>query len=500
MPSERLFNELSSLLVECPNTMGLQSFLPQSDLDRAITKETVKDALPFEVRLLKRRLPEKVVQNAKRVFAILVIIAKEIAIKDLLAEGIADTHLPLSRDDGEESNVLVSANGTKFKSFSAFKHETTKLTKDFLEKQWLVQAPVLDTAGKHTTLDQRCPLPFIEMEPIGAGHHSTVYRTALQASHQQGIDDNKHVVAVKEMKKEDEFNQELENLRVIQKIGNPHLIRHFATFKKGPVYYVVFPWAGGGSLKDFWENEDSNPRTPELVLWFLRQILGITSALKELHDDSRNIRHGDLKPENILHFGRGSKGILVTADVGVSRVHGHQKTNMRRDPTKSVATTRSYEAPEAGIKQTTARSRKYDIWSLGCIFLEFIIWLLYDEKAIENFTSTRDPLDYPFYKIHEGKSMVHPKVVMAIQEIRDDERCKKSAALTALLSHIEEKLLLAEVKSRDTAEDLYGKLGEIYKKAEHDPWMRGAAEFVSGAGGCWKYGAMQTKEVIREGQ
>ena len=276
-------------------------------------------------------------------------------------------------------------------------------------------------------------------------------------------------MAVKEMKKEDAFNQELENLRVIQKISNPHLIRHFATFKRGPVCYVVFPWAGGGSLKDFWEREDRNPRTPKLVLWFLQQILGITSALKELHDDSRNIRHGDLKPENILHFGRGCEGILVAADVGVSRVHGRQRTNMRRDPTKSLATTRSYEAPEAGIKQTAARSRKYDIWSLGCIFLEFIIWLLYDEKAIDNFASTRDPLDYPFYKVHEGKSTVHPKVVLAIQYIRDDERCKGSAALNALLSLIGEKLLLADVKTRDTAEDVHRKLEEIYKKAEQDP-------------------------------
>ena len=188
MPSESLFNELCSLLVECPNTMGLQSFLPQSDLDKAITKESVKDALPFLVRALNGRLPEKVVKNAKKVFAILVIIAKPIAIKDLLAEGIADTYLPLSGDEGEEANVLVSANGARFKSFSAFKHEATKLTKDFLEKQWLVQAPVMDTAGKHIILDQRCPLPFVEMEPIGAGQHSTVYRTALHASHQQGIE------------------------------------------------------------------------------------------------------------------------------------------------------------------------------------------------------------------------------------------------------------------------------------------------------------------------
>jgi serine/threonine protein kinase len=281
------------------------------------------------------------------------------------------------------------------------------------------------------------------------------------------LHDNNYAVAVKEMKKEDAFNQELGILQVIQEIRNPHLIRHCATLKRGPVYYVVFPWAQGGSLQHFWEREDRIPRTPNSVLWFLQQILGITSALKELHD--RNIRHGDLKPENILHFGQGCGGILVVADVGVSRDHGHHKTDMRRDATKSVATTRSYEAPEAGKKQTTARSRKYDIWSLGCIFLEVIIWLLYDEKAIDNFASTRDPFNYPFYKIHGEDASVHPKVVLAIQYIRKDERCEGSAALNALLNLIEEKLLLAEVNPRDKAEDVHRKLEEIYKEAANNP-------------------------------
>jgi hypothetical protein len=167
--------------------MGLQYFLPQSDLHEAITKESVKDDLPLKVRALNSRLPQKVVQTARKIFAILVIIGKPVAIKDLLAEGIADTHLPLSRDNGGEANVLVSKDGAKFKSFSTWKTEATKLTKDFLEKQWLVQAPVLDITGTHIILNQMCPLPFTEMEPIGAGEYSNVYQAVLHPSHQQGF-------------------------------------------------------------------------------------------------------------------------------------------------------------------------------------------------------------------------------------------------------------------------------------------------------------------------
>ena len=44
-----------------------------------------------------------------------------------------------------------------------------------------------------------------------------------------------------------------------------------------------------------------------------------------------------------------------------------------------------YEAPEAIGELNGPRSRLYDVWSMGCITLEFIIWLLYGNDELNNF-------------------------------------------------------------------------------------------------------------------
>jgi serine/threonine protein kinase len=43
-----------------------------------------------------------------------------------------------------------------------------------------------------------------------------------------------------------------------------------------------------------------------------------------------------------------------------------------------------YEAPETAIN-IHARSRLYDIWYMGCITLEFVIWNLYGSMELVNF-------------------------------------------------------------------------------------------------------------------
>ncbi|KAF4627090.1 hypothetical protein G7Y89_g11066 [Cudoniella acicularis] len=129
--------------------------------------------------------------------------------------------------------------------------------------------------------------------------------------------------------------KEKENLEQIQNI-HKYPIQHFATCEKGKIYYVIFPWADGGNLRELWTSQDSRQRTPELALWSLQQILGLVGALKALHNV--NCRHGDLKPENILYFKEDGEGTLVIADVGLSRVH-EMETKMRHAGTITQATT-----------------------------------------------------------------------------------------------------------------------------------------------------------------
>jgi hypothetical protein len=184
MATATLYSQLRSSLLECP--LGGQQFLPLNDLDKNITRESVQAELPWKERICQRNLTNKVVGQAKKVFAILVLADNPLAIKELLKEGLTDENLPLSRKGYDSSNILVSVCGRKtFRSFDVPKNEA-KVT-NFLDKQWTVLAPVLDTTGKYFILDQKCALPFSKVEPVGGGHSSTVYQSTSHPAHQHGF-------------------------------------------------------------------------------------------------------------------------------------------------------------------------------------------------------------------------------------------------------------------------------------------------------------------------
>src|SRR4051812_16543682 len=162
-----------------------------------------------------------------------------------------------------------------------------------------------------------------------------------------------------------------QNLEKIRDLKHEHLIEYIATFNRGELNYILFPWADGGNLRNLWADYDKareSKHKHEVYCWSFQQMLGLADALRLLH--SKKIRHGDIKPQNILHFkrgiaakDRGPDGVLVMADVGVSSYHD-LVTGARKKPTDAKFTTDSYEAPEVDFDREKPRSRKYDTWSM----------------------------------------------------------------------------------------------------------------------------------------
>ena len=180
-----LFQQLRLCLLECP-LESQKKFLPLNDLNEKITRDSIKRELPPMTQRFNCNLPDKVLQHAKKVFAILVLMGEPRYIKDLLQEGLKDEHLPLQSKRGDNPNVLVSVHGTTFKSFDTWKNEAR--VGEFLEKQWLVLAPVLDPTGKHIILDTKCALPFQCIDQkTDRGALSIVYKGTVHPAHQQGF-------------------------------------------------------------------------------------------------------------------------------------------------------------------------------------------------------------------------------------------------------------------------------------------------------------------------
>ena len=161
---------------------------------------------------------------------------------------------------------------------------------------------------------------------------------------------------------------------------------------------MLFPWATG-NLRRFWQSHSPPERTVSMVRWIAKQCEGIAQGLRKIHrNDSDTFRnggherddvgiHSDIKPENILWFedskGKGH-GTLVICDFGFTRFHRQQS----RSVAYIAGGSDTYRAPE--IDFSNRASRAYDVWSLACLYLEFITWYLMGFDSVElDFTNAR---------------------------------------------------------------------------------------------------------------
>lgn len=137
-----------------------------------------------------------------------------------------------------------------------------------------------------------------------------------------------------------------------------------------------------------------------MLEWIADQCYGIVDAVKFIHNpNARNAegatvygRHGDIKPENILWFRQYQRstemGRLVLSDLGLAAIHRDQsRSNV---PGQAIPTTPNYRPPECDMDGRDGHiSRSFDIWTLGCLFLEFLVWLLQGWEGRNEFRMDR---------------------------------------------------------------------------------------------------------------
>ncbi|RSL41640.1 hypothetical protein CEP54_015754 [Fusarium duplospermum] len=478
---EPLYAQLNKSLRTCPLEARFPKFLPLDELEK-VTLENIQAELPMTTQLFSPGLPHKVASEAKRVFCILVLMEEAAAIAQLIKEGITDEDLPLCRNDDDENdseyNVLASVGSNKrFPSTMSWGQGVQ--VENFLKKQWVVQSPIFDKPGSHLVLDPECALPLTECETEHAkGDMSVVHKAKLHPAHQHIFPaDAEAYVAIKEFHKKEVFTREKDNLDIIQRLQNGHLIPLLASCERGSTYYLLFPWANGGTLRDFWGEHDCKPRTTGLIRWALEQILGLVDGIRALHN--HNIRHGDIKPQNILVFEEhqgANLATLVLADMGGSKFH-KEATDLRSSATMTAESTVSYEAPETDDDQqnNTPRPRRYDMWSAGCMFLEFTVWLVYDFAAVNGFHKKRKDQNDPvspgnFFSREPGQSTrIHPAVTEAVRHLRKHPLCKHGTALGDLVAVINDRLLQIKPADRALAPELYDRVKTIVDAAAAKP-------------------------------
>lgn len=198
------------------------------------------------------------------------------------------------------------------------------------------------------------------------------------------------------------FQQEIE--ANLQAPKHDRIVRLLTAFTHRERSYILFPYANEISLEKLWRSyappgvvQDSS----EAVVanwytdgWLIRECLGIASALAAIHglgddrpNDMKALLHADIKPENILCFrnpGSAAPVVLKLADFGEAKMIDPDV------PLKAskVAHVMTYRPPEHSPQNTITLN--YDVWCLGCLFLDFVTWAILGQDGIDYFSSVRE--------------------------------------------------------------------------------------------------------------
>ncbi|KAF5676583.1 kinase-like (PK-like) [Fusarium heterosporum] len=456
-------------------------FVPDGNLTNLVTRDFILRALykseanaPKVLPILVNNIIDSILSHAHKILSISVYMGlKGVKLYGLMVflinNRIHDQMLPFNETDLQD--FLIPRLSDEEIKFMSPGQEDTPWDEDdidrFARDQWTFCAPAFSTRVVNHDIDKKAILPFNEkcMDAAGEGAFGQVIKYKIYESHLDTsgliIPCTSHV-AIKRIKLDNSqdkrtqisgWEKEVAALWKMRALGEEHIVNFITAFRLGQdEHYLILEWADGGMHVD-------------------GQLLGLARALHKVHSpmnkgSDEHFRYGDLKPENILWFKSPSDstkiGTLKIGDWGLAKQH-HDITQLRTVQTSTGFGTRRYEPPEEVsvpdnkliVKSDTGkivrkRSRLYDLWAMGCIWLEFLIWLMYGKEGLKQFNHSfeeRQSEYPPFYEV-DGNNVakVHRVVLRSIDHMAQDPVCEVGqTALGDLLEFIRDRLLVVKL-------------------------------------------------------
>jgi serine/threonine protein kinase len=279
---------------------------------------------------------------------------------------------------------------------------------------------------------------------------------------------------------------------------DPHMIKLLATYRFRGRYHLIFPYARS-NLRNYWGETPTPEFSQTTIFWMLCQCKGIAASLYAIHEytnsekkqatlgndlphrrankETRFGRHGDIKPENILWSDEDINhglGLLLIADFGLMEFHReHSRSKVKPD---TVVGSPTYAPPELELRLPI--SPAYDIWSLGCVFLEFAIWLVMGWQELDGFPEARAFTvingfnNDTFFTILTGEgskpyAIVRPGVTRWIKNLHRAPRC--TPFVHEFLDLISNDMLVVEASDRIKCGALNTRLADMLHKVNEDP-------------------------------
>ncbi|KAI8677918.1 Protein kinase domain-containing protein [Fusarium keratoplasticum] len=503
--SESIKNRICSLLQQ--SAFNAKDYLPLEQLCKVLSPSVVHQLLLQQFGPTKASEYEREVLGTQtsvpalpprwqRIFAILVLIDQLKRLPKFIECGVDDTALPFHFTrikSGPLVNVSYMPNPYRpddsiLKEFDVWPYHTAQ---GFTLWQPIIHVPFLKFPGDRIyfyDLDQSSTLPFLQYDLQQTDGYGSVHKVTIHPSHYNSYKNSKGqqpvCFAVKRTMSVDDYIQEID---LFDKLGienrdslSNHLIPLQLTFRHGRDYYLMFPWADG-NLKELWRQRTANPEDLDQVRWFIAQCSGLCRGLGKIHHLSTQLshegvnlgnakqmilggkewgRHGNIKPENILWFEnyKGEQDLLVISDFSLTQFNSaHARSKVQQNQILGFSGT--YRAPDLHL-ETQPISQNYDVWSLGCVFLEFLSWFLFDyEEAVNVFTQARvdgslngDVKEGTFFSVENGlngtprKATLKKSVVEWIEKLHKTPQCTEP--LHSLLDLIQFTMLVPNPHER----------------------------------------------------
>ncbi|KAI6750623.1 hypothetical protein HG530_014519 [Fusarium avenaceum] len=401
-PSSRRGHPIANKIVRAllPKHQSLKSpvaFIPQDDLVEILNPSVIQDLLDeaYKKDRSKTRILLHQIEGTKsksgryKILATLLLLDKIKYLRYFVHSHVWDDNLPLS-----ETHMI----------FNNWK----ELTIDgFLDKQYIFLPHIIDfDCMQHIKLRSDIRMPFLDLlDGKKRGAHGQVSKVRIHKQYQKWGQRTRCFdhYAVKRFTADDAtFEQERAALARFShpNTGHENLIQLLFSYELRSTRFLIFPCAEG-DLEDYWKNHCCDPASSDQLIWMIQQCHGLASGLAKVHHHSswtrhtrhhktqNQGRHGDIKPKNILFFNDAadSYGKLVVADFTLMRFHSPNTVYTR---IQDVNYSQTYRPPEKAARDGSQVTQKYDIWTLGCVFLEFITWHLLGFNAVRSREPTNE--------------------------------------------------------------------------------------------------------------
>ncbi|KAF6824935.1 protein kinase domain-containing protein [Colletotrichum musicola] len=533
-PDNRLIDKIAIELDEAKTSCPLEPdklFVPNPDFAKILTFDRVRRIVFALECLRKEKKKEELAReiyygrsdgsgHAVKLLAVLIGMNKAEDFLKHLSDGMRDSCLPLRKITANKYRYLECQWHRSHATLNGYGRPGDR--DNFATWSYALNAPFIKWESRyhsHYILDTGDVIPMETVDkvkhedsPTGAaknvshdsdntyGGFSEVYKVKLHNGHwdfgDHGIRHPQGFFALKKLTSHKSIDLNLEVSSLLfsdKKYDKKHLIQLLATFEVVnhatgvSTFYLLFDWAEG-SLNKFWQSNQNLVGNKKHCFWMARQFYEISDALQSVHNERARTmqylqdrasndalygRHGDIKPGNFLWFHSNtlpSPGLLALSDFGLGRLHT-QVSRSKQDP-KNIERTATYRCPEFDLPDGKISPRS-DIFSFGCVLLEYVTWFLMGLDAVENtFANSRLETDINgieadiFFSIQQQEASVKPAVAAWIQRLRNLPTC--SWYISDLLEVIRDKMLEPDSNKRISSSQLTKRMLELLKGCEAD--------------------------------